>query len=46
MIAERIDEVGDKIFFGGAGLDDLFLVFYDDFVVVDFDDFGAGDGEF
>ena len=46
LLSERIDEIGDKIFFFGAGADGFFFVFYDDFVVGDFDDFAAGDGEF
>lgn len=43
--AERIDKVGDEVFLGGASFDDLFLVFDDDFVVGDFDDFAAVDDE-
>ena len=45
-LTERIDEVRDKIFFGGFFLDDFFFVFNDYFVVGDLGDFGAGDGEF
>lgn len=43
---ERIDKIGDEIFFFGAGADGFFLVFDDDLVVGDFNDFGARDGEF
>ena len=39
--AEGIDEIGDKILFSGAGFDDFFFVFHDDFVVGDFNDFTA-----
>ena len=44
--SERIDEIGDKIFFHGALFDDFFFVFHDNFVVGDFGDFGARDDEF
>lgn len=37
--AERIDEIGDEIFFFGASFEDFLFVFDDDFVVGDFDDF-------
>ena len=46
MITERINEVWDKIFFGGAGFNDFFLVFDDDFGVGDFDNFVAMNGKF
>ena len=45
MIPERIDEIGDEIFFFGAGFDDFFFVFDDDFVVGNFDNLSFGDGE-
>ena len=45
LFAERIDKIGDKIFFFGTGFQDFFLVFYNDFIVGDFDDFFARDGE-
>lgn len=41
---KRIDEVGDKVFFG-LFFDGAFFVFYDDFVIGNFDDFFAGDEE-
>lgn len=43
--AERIDEIRDEIFLFGAGADGLFFVFYDDFVVGEFNNLGARDGE-
>lgn len=43
--AEGVDEIGDKIFLLGAGFQSFLFVFDDDFVVGDFDDFAAGDGE-
>ena len=43
--AERIDKIGDEIFFGGAFADDFFFVADDDFGVGDFDDFATMDGE-
>lgn len=43
--AKRIDEVRDKIFVFGAGADGLFVIFDDDFVVGDLDNFGAGNSE-
>ena len=46
MLTERIDEIRDEIFFFGFFLEDFFFVFDDDFVVGDFDDFSAVDGEF
>ena len=42
---ERIHKIGDKILFFGAGFDDFFLVFDDDFVIGDFYDFAAWNGE-
>lgn len=42
---ERIDEIGDKILFFGAGFDGFFLVFHDDFVIGDLYDFAAWNGE-
>ncbi len=42
---KRINKVWNEIFFFGAGANDFFLIFYDDFVVGDFDDFGARNGE-
>lgn len=44
--AEGVDEIGDEIFFFGAAFEDFLFVFDDNFVVGDFDDFFAGDGEF
>ena len=44
--AEGVDEIGDEIFCFGAAFEDFFFVFDDNFVVGDFDDFFAGDGEF
>ena len=44
--AEGVDEIGNKIFFFGAGFDNLFFVPDDNFVVGNFDDFGFGNGEF
>ena len=44
--AERIDEVGDEIFVGGTFFEGFFFVFYNDFIVGDFDDFFAGDEKF
>lgn len=44
-LAEGIDEIGDKIFFLGAGFQSLLFVFDDDFVVGDFYDFATGDGK-
>ena len=46
MLTKRIDEVGNEIFFFGFFLEDFFFVFDDDFIVGDFDDFPAVDGEF
>ena len=46
MFAERIDEVGDEIFFVGASFDDFFFVSDDDFGIGDFDDFATVNGEF
>ena len=43
--AERIDKIGDKIFFGGASTDGFFFVFNDDFVVGNFNDFMAMNGK-
>ena len=43
--AERIDKVGDEVLFAGAGLDDFFFVFDDNFVIGDFDNFAAVNGE-
>ena len=43
---ERIDEIGDKILFFGAGFDGFFFVFDDNFIIGDFDDFATRDGEF
>ena len=45
-LSERIDEIWDKIFFCGALSYYFFFVSYDDFVVGNFDNFGAGYGEF
>lgn len=45
-ITERIDEVGDKIFLGGALFDGAGFIFDNDLVVGNFNDFVAGDGEF
>lgn len=42
---ERIDEVRDEIFLGGALFDGAGFIFDDDFVVGDFDDFVTRDGE-
>lgn len=44
--AEGVDEVGDEIFISGTFLESFFFVFYDDFVIGDFDDFFAGDEKF
>ena len=41
---KRINKVWNKVFFG-AGADSFFLVFDDNFVVGDFDNFGAGNDE-
>ena len=38
-LAEGVYEVRNKIFFFGAGFEDLFFIFYDDFIVGNFDDF-------
>lgn len=46
MSPERIDEIRNEIFVGGFFLDDFLLVFHDDFVVGDFDDFFSWNGEF
>ena len=46
MSTERIDEVGDEVLFGRASFDGFFFVFYDDFVVGDFNDFAAMNDEF
>ena len=46
MFAERIDEVRDKIFFFGTSFEDFFLIFNNNFVVGNFDDFAAVDDEF
>ena len=46
LSAERIDEIRDEIFFASAGFEDFFLVFYDNLVVGDFNDFFARDDEF
>ena len=43
---ERINKIWNEIFVGGFFLDDFFLVFHDDFVVGDFDDFLSWNGEF
>ena len=43
LSTEGIDEVWNKIFFGGAGFENFFFVFYDNFVVGNFDDFFARD---
>ena len=43
--SERIDKIGDKIFFHGAFTDDFFFVSYDNFVIGDFDNFAAMDDE-
>ena len=40
-----IDKIRDEIFFQGTLFDDFFFVSDDDFVIGDFDDFGARDGE-
>ena len=39
--AEGIDEIWDKIFLFGAGFNFLFFVFNDNFIVGNFDNFGA-----
>ena len=44
--AEGVDEVGNEIFVGGTFFESFFFVFYNDFVVGDFDDFFARDEEF
>ena len=45
VIAKWIDEVGNKIFFGGASFEDFFFVFDDNLVIGDFDDLAAMDGK-
>ena len=45
-LTKRIDEVGYKIFFFSTFFKSLLFVFDDDFVVGDFDDFLARNGEF
>lgn len=42
---EGVDEVGHEVLFAGAGLDNFFFVFDDNFVIGDFDDFAAMDSE-
>jgi len=37
FFAKWVYEIGDEIFFGGAGFEGLFFVFDDDLVVGDFD---------
>lgn len=44
-LAEWIDEIRNKVFFGSFFADDVFFVFYDDFVIGDFNDFATGDGK-
>ena len=46
FFAEWIDEIGDEIFFFGLFLEDFFFIFNDDFVIGNFDDFFAVNGEF
>lgn len=46
LSAERIDEVWNEVFFGGAGFEDFFFVFDDYFIIGDFDDFFARDEKF
>lgn len=43
---EWIDEIGDKVFFLGAGFEGLFFIFDDDFVVGNFENLLTGDDEF
>lgn len=45
LAAKWVDEIRDEIFFFGAFLENFFLVFDDDFIVGDFDNFFTGDGE-
>ena len=45
LSSERIDEVRDEIFLGGASFDGLGFVFDDDFVIGNFNNFVAGNGE-
>lgn len=44
--AEGIDEVRNEIFVSGTFFEGSFFVFYNDFVIGDFDDFFAGNEEF
>lgn len=44
--AERVDEIRDKIFGGGFLFEGFFFVFDDNFIIGDFGDFLARDGEF
>ena len=44
-LPEGIDKIRDKIFFHSALFDGLFFIFYNDFVIGDFDDFGARDSK-
>ena len=46
MITEGINKIGDEVFFGGAGFNDFFFVFYDNFSISNLDDFAAVNGEF
>ena len=45
LSTEWINEIGNEIFFFGAFLENFFLVFDDDFIVGDFDNFFARDGK-
>ncbi len=45
-LTKRIDEIGDKFFGFGVGEKSFFFAFYDDFVICDFENFFARDGEF
>ncbi len=46
FFTKGINKIGNKIFFGGASLEDFLFVFDDNFIVSDFDDFFTRDGEF